>query len=342
MKKTLVALAVLAAGSAQAGIELYNQDKVTVNMTGDVEVVYKKAETEGAEFQQEIQDADFGFDTRYAVNDDLQIGAYWEFSGDKGQADTGDVYMAFYSQSVGSIKFGKTATALDDAGIGGDYQFGINSFFSNGTPFSGDEAVRYDIDKGTFYGTVAFLQDKNQNNGLGEDGTYFDAKLGARVADFDFTGFVGKAKFKGTTSKTTQKVELDANGDATGNIINQTVTTPFDADETLYALEARYAGVENLNLAAGYYSLDGDAKVPGVDVKTDTFGLSADYTFNAVTVGAGYSRSSTDLANSEDQNNWYLNAAYSLAPSTKAYAEVGGNDADNSQTGIAIGLKAEF
>lgn len=337
MKKTLVALAVLAAGSAQAGIELYNQDKVTVNMTGDVEVVYLKDKVEGAEFQQDIQDADFGFDTRYAVNDDLQIGAYWEFSGDGGQADTGDVYMAFYSQSVGSIKFGKTATALDDAGIGGDYQFGINSFFNNGTPFSGDEAVRYDIDKGTFYGTVAFLQDKNGNNDLGEDGTYFDAKLGARVADFDFTGFVGKAKFKGTTSTTTQKADL-----VTGDIVNTTVTTPFDADETLYALEARYAGVENLNLAAGYYSLDGDANDAGVDVKTDTFGLSADYTFNAVTVGAGYSRSSTDLANTDDVNNWYLNAAYSLAPSTKAYAEVGGDDADNSQTGVAIGLKAEF
>ncbi len=335
MKKTLVALAVLAAGSAQAGIELYNQDKVTVNMTGDVEVVYLQGTTDGDEFKQEIQDADFGFDTRYAVNDDLQIGAYWEFSGDDGQADTGDVYLAFYSQAAGSIKFGKTATALDDAGIGGDYQFGINSFFNNGTPFSGDEAIRYDIDKGTFYGTVAFLQDKNGNNDLGEDGTFFDAKIGARVADFDFTGFVGKANFKGTKTTTTQVADL-----GTGVVSDVTTTADFDADETLYALEARYAGVENLNLAAGYYSLDGD--VSGADVKTDTFGLAADYTISAVTVGAGYSRSSSDAANTDDVNNWYVNAAYSLAPSTKAYAEVGGNDADNSQTGVAIGLKAEF
>ncbi|GAL34850.1 porin-like protein H precursor [Vibrio maritimus] len=341
MKKTLVALAVLAAGSAQAGIELYNQDKVTVNMTGDVEVVYLQGTTDGDEFKQEIQDADFGFDTRYAVNDDLQIGAYWEFSGDGGQADTGDVYMAFYSQAAGSIKFGKTATALDDAGIGGDYQFGINSFFNNGTPFSGDEAIRYDIDKGTFYGTVAFLQDKNGNNGLGKDGTFFDAKLGARVADFDFTGFVGKAKFK--TDATTVKVDGCPVGGAAG------VCTPevknvaaVDADETLYALEARYAGVENLNLAIGYYSMDGDAKDFGVEEKTDTFGLAADYTISAVTLGAGYSRSSSDLADTDDVNNWYANAAYSLAPSTVAYAEVGGNDADNSQTGVAIGLKAEF
>ncbi|SEG29013.1 porin [Vibrio hangzhouensis] len=316
MKKTLVALAVLAsAGSAQA-IELYNQDKVTVNMTGDVEVVYLKDRVKDAELTQEIQDADFGFDTRYQVNDDLQIGAFWEFSGDGGVADTGDVYMAFYSQSLGSIKFGKTATALDDAGIGSDYQFGISSFFQNGTPFSGDEAIRYDLDKGTFYVSAAFLQDRNGNNGLGNDGTFFDAKAGFRVADFDFTGFVGKASFK-------------EEGAA------------FDGqEETLYALEARWGGVENLNLAAGWYRVDGDTA--GADVASDTFGISADYTFNAIKFAAGYSNSSNDVANSEDLNSWYLNAGYSLAPSTTAYVEVGGDDATDNELGYAIGLKAEF
>lgn len=316
MKKTLVALAVLAsAGSAQA-IELYNQDKVTVNMTGDVEIVYLKGLEKDSEFQQEIQDADFGFDTRYAMNDDLQIGAFWEFSGDNGVAETGDVYMAFYSNTLGSIKFGKTATALDDAGIGADFQFGISSFFQNGTPFSGDEAVRYDLDKGTFYVSAAFLQDKNENNGLGKDGTFFDAKAGFRVADFDFTGFVGKGTLDDGVAPS--------------------------QDETLYAVEARYAGVENLNLAVGYYGTDGDALNAGTDIKTDTLGVSADYTFSAVTVAAGYSTSDSDVANSEKLNSWYANVAYSLAPSTKAYAEVGGDNATDSETGFAVGLKAEF
>ncbi|MGR5456496.1 porin, partial [Vibrio alfacsensis] len=86
MKKTLVALAVLAAGSAQAGIEIYNENKVTVNLKGDIEVVYKRGYEDNATTKQEIQDADFGFDVRYAINNDLQFGAYWEFDG---SADNG-------------------------------------------------------------------------------------------------------------------------------------------------------------------------------------------------------------------------------------------------------------
>jgi predicted porin len=318
MKKTLVALSVLAAaGSAQA-IELYNQDKVTVNMTGDVEIVYVKGTTDGDEFQQEIQDADFGFDTRYAINDDVQVGAFWEFKGsdtnnDKG-AQVGDVYMGLYSQSVGSIKFGKQATALDDAGIGSDYQFGISSFFQKGTPFAGHEIVKYELDKGTFYGTVAYMQDKQGYNGLGENGNFFDAKLGGRVADFDFTGFVGQAKQKG------------AGADTDG------------LKETLWALEARYAGVENLNLEVGYYGAK--AELNNEDGTVAAYGAAADYTLDSWKFATGLSQTNPDEG--DKVVNWFLNAGYALAPSTTAYAEVGGNNGDNSQTGFAVGLKAEF
>ncbi len=320
MKKTLVALAVLAAaGSAQA-IELYNQDKVTVNMTGDVEIAYVKGTAKDSEFKQEIQDADFGFDTRYAVNDDLQVGAFWEFKGSDTNnvlgAQVGDVYMGLYSASMGSVKFGKTATALDDAGIGSDYQFGISSFFQKGTPFAGHEVVKYELDQGTFYGKVAFMQDKNGYNGLGEDGTFFDAKLGFRVADFDFTGFAGSAELKG------------ANVDPLVDGLK----------ETIYAVEARYAGVENLNLELGYYGVK--AELNNADATVGAYGAAADYTLNAWKFATGVSQTNPDQG--EKVVNWFLNAGYSLAPSTTAYAEVGGNNADNTETGFAVGLKADF
>ncbi|KFA96680.1 porin [Vibrio sp. ER1A] len=325
MKKTLVALSVLAAaGSAQA-IELYNQDKVTVNMTGDVEVVYlqstdKNDAYEGG-FHQEIQDADFGFDTRYAVNDDLQVGAFWEFKGTTdgkvSGTSTGNVYVGLYSQSVGSIRIGKLDTVLDDAGIGSDYQFGIKSFFQNGSKFSVDEAVRYDIDKGTFYFSLAGAQDKNDNSAIGKNGSWIDGKIGGRFADFDISAFAGKAK------------------------IDDATPAP-SSDESLYAVQGRYEGVENLGLELGYYRVDGDAANPGTDIKTDTFGLAADYTLDAWKFAAGYSRASTDAAGAEDTNNWFVNAGYALAPSTTAYVEFGGTDETDSQTGIAVGLKAEF
>ncbi|MEH0691011.1 porin [Vibrio cholerae] len=317
MKKTLVALAVLAAGSAQAGIEVYNQDGVTVNLKGDIEVVYVKGTAKDSEFTQEIQDADFGFDVRYAVNDEVSFGGYWEFDGASSDvtagndsiAKVGDAYVAFYTQSYGSIKFGRTCGALDDSGVGSDFQFGVTAFVDDSN-FCGDEMVRYDFDNGSFYATAAFAQDKKNVGALGEDGSYFDGKLGYRVADFDFTAYYGTA-------------DMDAS----------------NSDQDLLGLEARFGGVENLNLELGYYTLE--TKAAGVKtVDTDVIALAADYTIDAVTLAVGYDI--VDPASGDKVNNWFVNAGYGFAPNTTAYVEVGGNDEDNSETGVAVGVKASF
>jgi predicted porin len=343
MKKTLVALAVLAAaGSAQA-IELYNQDKVTVNFTGDIEVRYKKGVEDGAEFKQEINDADFGFDTRYAVNDDLQVGAFWEFSGGnvKEKVAVGNVYMGLYSSNFGDIKFGKLGTQIDDAGIGSDHVFGIRSFIQD-ADLSFDEAVRYDLDKGAFYGGLGFVQNKGGSFGAnttpgddttfvsyGKDSTLVDVKLGARFADFDLTGYFAKADLK--------------DQDATPVVLQA-------HESTLYAVEARYAGVENLNLELGYYAST-DKPTVGDDVSNNTLGFAADYTLEAWKFAGGFSQSKYDekfgpAGDKDTVNAWFVNAGYSLAPSTTAYVEVGGDDGytgdKQNGTGVGFGLKAEF
>ncbi|GLR75212.1 porin [Aliivibrio sifiae] len=319
MKKTLVALSVLAAsaGSAQA-FEVYNQDGVTVGLHGDIEVVYKNA-LDSSSYQQEIQDADFGFDVRYAINDEVSFGGYWEFDGASGDvtkgkstsAEVGDTYVALYSQSYGSVKVGRTCSALDDAGIGSDYQFGIKTFFSGDEAYCGDEMLRYDLDTESFYMTAAFVQDKNGSESIADDGQHADLKLGYRVADFDFTAFVGNS-------------DLDSG-----------------STEMLTALEARFAGIEDINLSAGFYSLDKERKVLE-DMKTNTIALAADYTMADWLFAAGYSFSSDDTKGSDDVQTWYVNGGYALAPNTTAYAEVGGNDVKDSEIGLAVGVKASF
>ncbi|MGV2986955.1 porin [Vibrio sp. E150_011] len=341
MKKTLVALAVFAAGSAQAGIEIYNENNVTVDLKGDIEVVYVQDIGVDQSTEQQIQDADFGFDVRYAINDDLQFGAYWEFDGsaDNGLSNSavkaGNTYVGVYSQAAGSLIVGRLDSILDDAGIGSDYQFGFDAFFSNNSPFGADESIRYDIDKGNFYAGIAYKQDKNTNAGLGEDGNMVDAKLGYRVADFDFTGFYGKADFKGAG-----------------------ITNSGDSEE-LYALEGRWAGVENLNLEAGYYRMNDT--VSSVDSSMDIYGLAADYTIDKVILAAGlqyanFDKKTLTSANGSTQDvdsemGWFVNAGYMVAPGATVYAELGGNDGhglDNSgnyqsnDIGFALGAKAEF
>ncbi|MDP2570845.1 porin [Vibrio penaeicida] len=319
MKKTLVALAVMAvAGSANAGIELYNKDGVTVNLKGDMEVRYKKAKTDGAELQQEIDDADFGFDTRYAVNDATQVGFYWEFSaidGDKaeGKAGYGDAYVGFYNDQLGTLKVGKLATQLDDAGVGSDYLFGVTSFV-DATDVSGDEAIRYDLDKGAFYFGFGLMQDKHNNKGLGEDGSLVDLKLGYRVADFDFTGFFGQAKFKGHATKDKQ---------------------------SLAALEARYSGIDNVGLEAGYYSVS-STPLAGDKSTDNSFAVAADYSMDAWKFAGGFSITQYDADGKDDLNTWFVNAGYGIAPSTTAYVEIGGDNADSSEVGYGVGIKASF
>jgi len=318
MKKSLLALAVMtAAGSAHA-FEIYSNDGVTVGLHGDVEVVYTN-ETTRSSFQQEIQDADFGFDVRYAINEEYSFGGYWEFDGSKhtNAEDTanGDTYVALYSQSVGSIKFGRLCTALDDAGIGSDFQFGINSFLDNEASPCADEAVRYDIDTGSFYGTIGLVQNKVDSAGdsTGNDDAYYDLKAGYRVADFDFTAYYGD-------------VDIEA--------------TKYS--ETLLGLEGKYAGIENVGLAIAYYS--DDKETAGVSSKGSNVALNAEYSMDLWTFAGGYSFASHD-DKAKEIDMWYVNAGYAIAPSTTTYVELGGEDyADGTDTDVAlaIGVKASF
>lgn len=325
MKKTLVALSVLAAASAQAGIEVYNQDGVTVNLKGDIEVTYQNS-TSSKSMTQQIEDADFGFDVRYAINDQVSFGGYWEFDGSDSNnskgTKNGDTYVALYTKDFGDIKVGRLCTAIDDAGIGNDYQFGVNSFFDGADFACADEGLRYDYDNGTVYATVGYIQNKLKDGGTdatdglankADDDAYIDGKLGVRAADFDFTLFVA-----------------------------DTEVVKDQKEFTLLGLEARFAGVENLNLSAAYYTLE--EKTAGVSSDVDTMALAADYTVGDWVFGTGYS------ASEEDKSNWeedrvFVNAGYAVAPNTTAYAEFSKVDSDDvlfNEDLAAIGVKASF
>jgi len=339
MKKTLLALAVLAAaGSAQAGIELYNQDGVTVNLKGDIEITYQNS-IYSSSMSQQIEDADFGFDVRYAMNDQVSFGAMWEFNGSDSNNEewtkNGDNWVALFTKDFGSIKFGRLCTAIDDIGIGNDYQFGIDSFFSKDTFECQDEAVRYDYDNGMFYATLGYVQNKidgkvgkkNANDiaaNQGSEGDYIDGYVGARFAGFDVKAIVADYDSDREVS------ELGTDGKS------------LAISNTLFGLEAAYSGVENLNLSVGYYSVDRTQGTANQD--NDTWALAADYTMGKWNFGTGYSDSSSDVANS-DSSRWFVNAGYALAPATTAYVEFAGVDSDTTLANdnlAAVGVKASF
>ncbi|MGY2572273.1 porin [Vibrio sp. C8] len=343
MKKTLLALAVLAAaGSAQAGIEIYNNEGVTVNLKGDIEVTYQNS-TSAASMSQQIEDADFGFDVRYAMNDQVSIGAYWEFNGSESNnaewTKNGDNYVALYTADFGSVKLGRLCTAIDDIGIGNDYQFGINSFFSKDSFECADEAVRYDYDNGSFYATLGYVQNKvkatntdgviddNASN-QGSEGDYIDGYVGARFAGFDVKAIVADYDSDREVS------ELDSDGKS------------LAISNTLFGLEAAYSGVENLNLSVGYYTVDRTQGTAKQD--NDTWALAADYTVGKVVFGTGYSQSEYD-ATDEERTNMFVNVGYKVLPAVTVYGEVAkqeksgtGVTALNNENLAAVGVTASF
>jgi len=330
MKKTLVALSVLAASAAapfaNAAIELYNEEGITVNLKGDIEVVYRNDVDGDSQMEQRIEDADFGFDIRYMVNEDWTVGAYWEFNGSEATNSevtrNGDTYVAAYHKTAGSIKFGRTCTAADDLGVGSDEAFGIKTFLDTQTDECSDEAVRYDFDNGDFYATLGFVQNKVDVSLLkstgrtdvkdGSGDTYYDARAGFRAADFDVSAFIAQYDAEDSTAQN---------------------------DDSSYALEVVYTGIENVKLEAAYYGVNADAD----NSDNSVVALAAGYTMGKVGFAAGYSFSDHDVS-SEDTDRWFVNTTYGIAPNTKLYAEVGGIDKDglDDNTGLAIGVEASF
>ncbi len=307
MKKTLLALAVFAAaGSAQA-IEVYNQDGLTVDFKGDFEFRYVKEKKENDRLKLNVSDADLGFDTRYAVNDSFSVGGYVSYEADsgnviapsdKGGVKGGNAYVGFYTAEMGSLKFGKLDLPLDDMGIGSDELFGIDSYVAD-LEAGGNEAVRYDLDKGTYYINLGFIQNAHGVNGDIPRDHNWDVRGGVRVADFDFTGYYGES-----------------------------------GDASLVAGEVRFAGIENVNLEAGYYFADGADEVSSI-------AFAADYSMNAWGFAAGVANNSWDVAD-VDVLTWFANVSYDLARNTNVYVEIGGSDKDDEELGYGFGIEAKF
>ncbi|MEZ9396120.1 porin [Vibrio splendidus] len=329
MKKTLLALAVMtAAGSANAAIEIYNQDGVSVDLKGDIEVVYSNEFEKGSSMEQKIEDADFGFDVKYMVNDEWKVGAYWEFNGSTNanaeNTKNGDTYVAAYHNTFGSIKFGRLCTAVDDLGIGSDEAFGISTLLDNETKECADEAVRYDFDNGDLYATLGYVQDKvdgsNNAEAEGSNVEYIDARIGYRLTDFDISAFVANLNAEGA-----------------------------DADHQGYGAELVYSGIENVYLSTAYYGVASDAD----NDDNSVIAFAAGYTMGLWGFNAGYSIGDHDL-DVRDEDRWFVNSTYAIAPNTKMYAEVGGIDYDSARlndkgekyyktdTGLAIGVEASF
>nr|QXF14425.1 porin-like protein H [uncultured bacterium] len=307
MKKTILATAITAlfASTAAQAASIYDKDGMTVELSGDVEIVaMQPVDSDGTTIA--VDEADFGFALGYDVGNDITAVGALAFAADGGTASVDEAYVGVETK-WGTLTVGQQYTIFDDAGIGGDYQFGFSKFYEQDA--SGAQVVKYKLDTEQFYGGFAWLKD-TEASPTATSVSGFDANIGMRVADFDFTLFYG------------------------------------DVDTaSAYNFEARWM-LDKLTLAAAIASTDWDLDAPaGADDKwgtTSSYGITADYMLNEkVTLAAGLAGVDEDFDESLSVQ-YFLNASYALSPNVNTYVELGGNDADDSEFGYAAGMQVFF
>lgn len=301
MKKTLIALSVLVAAGSVNAAEIYNKDGNTFDFGGAIEAQYKKSTTPDADPKLQIDDAEFYFDLKRQVNDNVKVLGYWKFDGIDGNAKVGEnnensvlgnAYAGFET-NFGTFTFGIQDTVMDGAGVGNDFEFGPASKVEDAN-FNYDNVAMYAYDKGMFFLSAATVIDGDEKT------DFVDGKIGFRpVEGLEVRLFALDA--------TTQKGQADEKEVAT------------------YALQGQYV-FGNFDIEASYAA--GDASVKNVDngKKVDTKILAIAGAYNMGDYQFNLGASQTDNEDLKDSyNEYFANVKYAVAANSTVYFEVGSN-----------------
>ncbi|PSU72006.1 porin [Photobacterium phosphoreum] len=329
MKKTLLALAVLtAAGSVNAGINLYDANGVKVDLSGAVEVqLYDGFEKHG-DSTIRLDDGDLALNATVAVSENLNVVSGTAFKYESRELENYELWAGF-SGDFGTLTFGRQLLVSDDSGIGKDYELGAAQVDFVQT--EGDRVAKYVYDNGTFYTAVSHDMDTDNST------TITDGRVGFRTGGLDIRAYGYDGKRIGL------KGLINNGSDANG----KPIIIPGEAGEDIrgYNLEAEYA-LGAINLAASF----GQVKYQAADThKTekniDLYEINGSYTIDKTTMALGYVRGEDKVANGNVINNVYANVTQQLHSNVRAYVELGYAD-DKKDTledfGYLAGLEVKF
>ncbi|MEL0630563.1 porin [Psychromonas aquatilis] len=323
MKKTILAtmLTSLFAATAAQSATVVDSDGVTVNLTGELEIQFAKDfDTAGPKL--DVYDANVGVDVAYALTDSVSAIGVISFDTQNGEddesnadAELDDAYVGFASDTYGTLTFGKQVTIYDDAGISEDYRLGYSSFYDQDD--SGEQVIKYTFERNAVYGGIAYML--NDGDNVNNDAYAVDGKLGVRFSGLDLTVFYGQGE-KGETADTVAEI-----GDKSKSL----------------NLEARYT-IADLTLMAAYGMVDRDAgNSTGYTHDDEGYAAGALYTIDKVVLAGGWALLDADNADHE-VNSYYANVTYNFNSNVNVYAEVGGDDAEDSEVGYVAGMTVTF
>ncbi|ASA56895.1 porin [Vibrio gazogenes] len=321
MKKTLIALAVLAAGSASAA-EIYNQDGVAVTVSGAGEVqLYQAYEKDGTDVSTKLRLDDMQLNTHGTIEvaEGLNaiVGLDFTFEDNdnaKGEVKTDGSYVGFAYADYGTITYGRQYLITDDSGIGADFEVGKKQYGQEETV--GKDVIKYVYDNGTFY--FGLSHDLDESEGATVDATSTDGRIGFRHEGLDARLYI----YSGDDVK-----------------LNSTTT----GDEDSFNLEVTYE-MDAFNFAASYGQVEQDDQAGKEFADLDIIELVGSYTMDKTTFSLGYVHNDDDTSN-VDGDNIYGVVVYKMNANVRTYAEIGFYD-DNSNTdydpAYTLGMEVKF
>ena len=252
MKKTLVALAVLAAGSVNAA-EVYNNDGISTTVSGvaEVQLIANKGDDSGAftdaDLNVRIDDFDLTLATSIALSEDVAAVGAVSINDDVSADRT---YVGFSSAEMGTITFGQQTTIMDDSGNDASFEFGGELF---GATFNdGPDVIKYVYDNGQVFFAIA--HDLEESTG---EATTTDGRLGFRSEAIEIALYASDYEF-GTTEETAMNIQATYSMDALA--LNASYGTVDDGADTTTYIQANVAyTVDAMTYALGVSSGESDA-----------------------------------------------------------------------------------
>jgi predicted porin len=331
MKKTLLALSVLAAGSAQAGVNLYDSEGVLVDVAGAAEVQYFQGYSANSDAAFRLDDGDLAFSTTVPVSNNLNAVAAMAFNfedkkNDEGAVKNDELWVGFQGD-FGTVTFGRQYLIADDSGIGKDIELG-----GDGVDFvqaQGEQTLKYVFDNGQFYAGVSALLKETNPTPNADETTIIDGRLGARFGDLD------------------ARVYLYSGEDVSSDKFDVFTNEVLDIEG--FNLEAEYImGAYAFAVSFGQLEYEDATAANAGKVEADTAALAGSYTMDKTTFAVGYTywdaetKPTAGTSSSADANTFYANVTQQLHSNVKVYGEIGTTDVDDSEFGYVAGMEVSF
>ncbi|RBM87309.1 porin [Vibrio paracholerae] len=318
MKKTLLALAVLAAAGSVNAVEILKSDAGTVDFYGQLRQEFKKLDGKDATLSSGSSRA--GFDAKYAISESVNLLGKAEVSlsesantlaklNDKNEVEksnAGNMYMRLHfvgvSTDFGTLNFGKQIQISDDVwGAENSYFFGGDSvlYANDGVH---DSLIKYELTQDAFWLKASYGLDEGD-----KEERQSELFAGTSFGDLSLYAGIGNAELN------TKK-------------------------QNYHMLTAAYV-LGNLDFGVTYY-YNKTEETGKADVKKDSFVIAGGYKVAEKTkLYGGYELIETKHAKS-DVDNVYGGVEYKFASWGRVYAEANYNKEEGKSSTDNYGIGA--